>query len=132
MAQFKNKQRLDIAIYNYRDENKFLFDVTITHPLAKRSISSSCSKPGFAAAEKEREKRLQIPCNVHKSWVLSLSHCLGGIRLLGKQSGGDTRRTIKVVSFMFRLKTQRVQDALEKENSCLSSKGQLVTHSKHC
>ena len=55
-AQFENKQRPDIAIYNYKDGKKLLLDVTITHPLAKRSISASCSKPGFAAAEKEREK----------------------------------------------------------------------------
>ena len=55
-AQFENKQRPDIAIYNYRDGEKLLVDVSITHPLAKRSISSSCSKPGLAEAEKEREK----------------------------------------------------------------------------
>ena len=55
-SQFENKQRPDIAIYNYKDGKKLLLDVTITHPLAKRSVNSSSSKPGFAAAEKEKEK----------------------------------------------------------------------------
>ena len=35
---------------------ELLLGVTITHPLAKRSVNSSSSKPGFAAAEKEKEK----------------------------------------------------------------------------
>ncbi|XP_062518571.1 uncharacterized protein LOC134193752 [Corticium candelabrum] len=55
-AQFTNKQRPDIAIYNYKDGKNLLLDVTITHPWAKRSLRSGSSTPDFAATEKEKKK----------------------------------------------------------------------------
>ena len=93
-AQFRGKQRPDIAVYNYQDGKKLLLDVTITHPWAKMNLSGSSEKAGFATSVKEKEKNRK-----YLATATSLGHLFRpiAIEVYGRW-GGTAEETLKEAS----------------------------------
>ena len=55
-AQFQNKQRPDIAVYDFHEGKKLLLDITITHPWAQSNISGSSTTAGLQQWKKKNKR----------------------------------------------------------------------------